>query len=147
MYSSRYHAQCRCHAGRQARDRQVGQAYQRAHHVDQRSVLRHLAEDVQAVADLRRAQLAQVAVDVLDQVGDIHAFHLGQRHRHAVFVQRVVPLVVVIVVMVAVMVVAMMIVVMMVIMAVVMSVPVVIVPLGRAQPVLAGSGRRGLGGY
>ena len=38
-----------------------------------------LAEDVQAVADLRAGQLAQVAVDVLDQVGEV----LGRASRSA----------------------------------------------------------------
>ena len=54
----------------------VRQPRQRPQRVRQR---RHRAEHVQAVANLRRAQLAQVAVEVLDQMGDVVAAHLGQR--------------------------------------------------------------------
>ena len=41
--------------------------------VDQLLALGHLAENVQAVADLRARQLAEVAVELFDQVGDIAA--------------------------------------------------------------------------
>ena len=33
---------------------------------------------MQAIADLRSAQFAQITVKVFDQVGDIGAFHAGQ---------------------------------------------------------------------
>ncbi len=92
----------RRHAGGQAGDAEVGQTGQRQQHVDQRFALRRVAQHVQAIADLRRAQLAQIAVDILDQVGDVHAVHLGQAQGHAVFVQRVVPVMVMVVVIVAV---------------------------------------------
>jgi hypothetical protein len=105
------HAQACGHAGGQAGHGQIGQAGEGAQHVHQRLALRGLAENVQAVADLRRAQFAQIAVDVLDQVGHVHALHLGQRQRHAVGIQRVIPfvgMVVVVIVVVMIMVVVMM---------------------------------------
>jgi hypothetical protein len=46
---------------------------------------------VQAIADLGAGQLAQVAVDVLDQVGEVLAAHLRQRDRGALLGQLVVP--------------------------------------------------------
>ena len=51
---------------------------------------------MQAVTDLRGAELAQVSVDVFDQMRDVVAAHLGKRHGHAFRRQLVVPFVLVI---------------------------------------------------
>jgi hypothetical protein len=79
-----------CQCCLQPRHRPVLQPRQRAQRAGQR---RDAAKDVQPVADLGRAQLAQVTVDVLDQVRHVVATHLRQRHRHSLRRQLVVPLV------------------------------------------------------
>ena len=48
---------------------------------------------MQAVADLRGTQLAEVAVDVLNEVGHVFAVHFGQAHRHAFGRELLVPVV------------------------------------------------------
>ena len=48
---------------------------------------------MQATPNLGRAQLAQVGVNVLDEVGHVAAAHLGEGHRRALGRHLVVPLV------------------------------------------------------
>ena len=81
------------HGGAQAGHVEVGHARQRLEQADHLLALGHLSQDVQAVADLRPGQLAQVAVQFLDQVRHLPAAHLGQRHRRAVGGDGVVPFV------------------------------------------------------
>ena len=64
-----------------------------------------LAEDVQPITNLRRADLAQIAVNVLDQVSEIDAIHARQANRHPMLIERVIPVMLVPVMMLVVMVV------------------------------------------
>src|SRR5437899_154905 len=59
--------------------------------LDELVALGHLAEHVQAVADLGAGQLAEVAVDLLQEVREILAAHLGHANGRAVLRERGVP--------------------------------------------------------
>ena len=79
--------------GPDARRVQVGQPGQGKQQLDELAPPRRLPEDVQAVADLGPRQLAQVGVQVFQQVGDLPALHARERHGRALGGQTLVPFV------------------------------------------------------
>src|SRR5207248_7222247 len=72
---------------------EVGQPYERQQRVDELIVDRRSSQRVQAVSDLGRRQLAEIAVDVLHQVSEVAGAQIGNRVGHAVLVHLGIPLV------------------------------------------------------